>query len=82
MLVCHNLGETFHFDCIANSVATAIQKLNCENSTPTIFGVLTCLTQDQAMVRSGLKEGHNHGTDWAYAAVEMALLKHKIDNLK
>ena len=45
-----------------------------------IFGVLTCLNDDQALERAGLggadgKQGHNHGEDWAAAAVECALLK-------
>ena len=40
-----------------------------------VMGVLTCLTEEQARVRSGLAEGHNHGEDYAFAAMEMARLK-------
>jgi len=43
---------------------------------PVIFGVLTCLTEQQALERAGLVEGkgHNHGHDWGTSAVEMAAL--------
>ena len=50
--------------------------LGVSSGTPIIFGVLTCLTESQAEARAGLSdEGHNHGIDWAQAAVEMGLLK-------
>lgn len=42
---------------------------------PVIFGLLTCLTEEQAMARAGIDAGktmHNHGEDWGAAAVEMA----------
>jgi 6,7-dimethyl-8-ribityllumazine synthase len=41
---------------------------------PVIFGVLTCLTEEQALQRAGLLPGitHNHGSDWGSAAIEMA----------
>ena len=47
------------------------------SGTPVIFGVLTCLTEEQALERAGLIEGvgHNHGTDWGTSAIEMAALK-------
>ncbi|KAJ7827793.1 6,7-dimethyl-8-ribityllumazine synthase [Mycena olivaceomarginata] len=39
---------------------------------PVIFGVLTALTDEQALDRAGLTPtGHNHGEDWGLAAVEM-----------
>jgi 6,7-dimethyl-8-ribityllumazine synthase len=48
-------------------------QLNVDQTVPVIFGVLTVLTDDQALARAGLKEGsHNHGVDWAQAAVHMA----------
>jgi 6,7-dimethyl-8-ribityllumazine synthase len=42
--------------------------------TPVIFGVLTCLTEEQVIARSTPGEG-NHGYDWGKTAVEMALLR-------
>ena len=43
---------------------------------PVIFGVLTCLTEQQALARAGLTpNGHNHGIDWGQTAVEMARIR-------
>lgn len=66
-------GSTMHFEYICESVSHALMKIQLDTGTPVIFGVLTVLNDDQALERSGLKEGgHNHGEDWGAAAVEMA----------
>mmetsp|Transcript_15326 Transcript_15326/g.21439 ORF Transcript_15326/g.21439 Transcript_15326/m.21439 type:complete len:170 (-) Transcript_15326:180-689(-) len=69
-------GETMHFEYICESVSRAIMNLGLSTGTPVIFGVLTCLTETQALVRAGLpnetKKMHNHGVDWGKTAVEMA----------
>jgi len=69
-------GETMHFEYICDSVSHALMKTQLETGVPVIFGVLTALTEDQALVRAGLgrgeNKGHNHGEDWGAAAVEMA----------
>ena len=67
-------GSTMHFEYICDSVTHQLMKLNFELDLPVIFGVLTCLTDEQAEARAGLIEGkmHNHGEDWGAAAVEMA----------
>jgi 6,7-dimethyl-8-ribityllumazine synthase len=50
--------------------------LGVSSGTPIIFGVLTCLTSEQAAARAGLTaDGHNHGIDWGQAAVDMGRLK-------
>lgn len=47
-------------------------QLQMDSGTPVIFGVLTAFTEEQALERAGLTAGgHNHGQDWAEAAVEM-----------
>lgn len=68
-------GSTMHFEYICDSVTHQLMKLNFELNLPVIFGVLTCLSDEQAEARAGLIEGkmHNHGEDWGAAAVEMAL---------
>ncbi|KAJ2648581.1 lumazine synthase [Coemansia sp. RSA 1250] len=72
-------GSTMHFEYIADAVSHGIMRVGLDTGVPTIFGVLTCLTDDQAMERAGIgrgeNKGHNHGTDWGAAAVEMALLQ-------
>ncbi|KAF7295585.1 MFS general substrate transporter [Mycena indigotica] len=65
-------GATMHFEYISDAVSHALMKVQLDTGVPVIFGVLTALTDDQALERSGLKEGgHNHGEDWGLAAVEM-----------
>lgn len=68
-------GSTMHFEYISEAVSMQLMNLNIEKNTPVIFGVLTCMSEEQAEARAGLIEGkmHNHGNDWGAAAVEMAL---------
>ncbi|ODQ65155.1 6,7-dimethyl-8-ribityllumazine synthase [Nadsonia fulvescens var. elongata DSM 6958] len=73
-------GSTMHFEYIADAVSHGLMKLQFDIDLPVIFGLLTCLTEHQALQRAGLTEdGHNHGEDWGSAAVEMAI-KHQNAN--
>lgn len=69
-------GETAHFEFIAEAVSNGIMKLNIEKDTPIIFGVLTCLNEDQARARSTGELAQGYG--WGMTAVEMGLLKKRI----
>lgn len=65
-------GQTMHFEYISESVSNALMQLQFQSNLPIVFGLLTCLTDEQALLRAGVGEGgHNHGTDWGRAAVEM-----------
>ncbi|KAG1800866.1 6,7-dimethyl-8-ribityllumazine synthase [Suillus plorans] len=68
-------GSTMHFEYICDSVSHALMRIQIDTGVPVIFGVLTALTEDQALERAGLgrgaDKGHNHGEDWGLAAVEM-----------
>ncbi|KAJ7633049.1 6,7-dimethyl-8-ribityllumazine synthase [Roridomyces roridus] len=65
-------GSTMHFEYICDSVSHALMKVQLDTGVPVIFGVLTALTDEQALERAGLSAGgHNHGEDWGLAAVEM-----------
>lgn len=66
-------GDTMHFEFIADAVAKGIMNIGIQTSTPCVFGVLTCLTEEQVKARSSGKS--NHGYDWGKTAVEMALLR-------
>ena len=66
-------GETMHFEYISDAVAKGIMNIGIQTSTPVIFGVLTCMNEQQVQDRCGGK--HNHGIDWGKTAVEMALLR-------
>ncbi|TCD70928.1 hypothetical protein EIP91_000834 [Steccherinum ochraceum] len=69
-------GSTMHFEYICESVSHALMRVQLDTGVPVVFGVLTALTDEQALERAGLgtgkDKGHNHGEDWAEAAVEMA----------
>ena len=67
-------GETMHFEYIAEAVTQGIMNLNLNTGVPVIFGVLTCLNEEQAKARSGNNK-NNHGYAWGQTAVEMALIK-------
>ena len=66
-------GETRHFDFISNAVATGIKDLNVQLDIPIIFGVLTDDNMEQAINRSGGKNG-NKGIEAAITAIKMAVL--------
>ena len=70
-------GETDHYDHVASSVTSGIARVGLDTGVPTIFGVLTTHTVEQALNRSGLKSGNN-GYEAAVAAIEMASLLAKI----
>lgn len=68
-------GSTMHFEYISDSTTHALMNLQEKVNLPVIFGLLTCLTEEQAFARAGIDEAksmHNHGEDWGAAAVEMA----------
>lgn len=69
-LGCIIQGETRHFDFIAQAVATGITEVGLKYNKPTIFGVLTPDTQEQALDRAGGKHG-NKGDEAAITAVKM-----------
>jgi 6,7-dimethyl-8-ribityllumazine synthase len=75
---CHYLvgvlikGDTSHFEYISEAVSSGIMSVSLQTSTPIIFGVLTCATEEQV-------EAHmHHGTDYGKTAVEMALLQSEV----
>jgi 6,7-dimethyl-8-ribityllumazine synthase len=66
-------GSTPHFDYIAAEVAKGIGQVGMASGVPTIFGVITTDTLEQAIERAGTKAG-NKGADAAASAIEMANL--------
>lgn len=66
-------GSTPHFEYIASEVSKGIARVSLETGLPVIFGVITADTIEQAIERSGTKEG-NKGRDAALNAIEMANL--------
>ncbi len=66
-------GATPHFDFVAAEVSKGIAKVGLDTGTPTIYGVVTTDTIEQAIERAGTKAG-NKGWDAAVTAIEMANL--------
>ena len=66
-------GSTPHFDYVCNEVAKGVSQVTMTTDVPTIFGVLTTETIEQAIERAGTKAG-NKGADAAVSAIEMANL--------
>jgi len=66
-------GGTPHFDYIASEVSKGIANVGLHTGVPVIFGVITTDTLEQAIERSGTKDG-NKGFDAAVSAIEMANL--------
>lgn len=75
-LGCVVRGETPHFDYISRVVSEGLQSVALEMGIPIGFGVLTVLTVEQAMERSG--ESGNKGFEAATAALEMIDVLRKI----
>ena len=73
-LGCLIKGETAHFEYIAGAVSHGIMQVGLDSGVPVIFGVLTCLNEEQARTRAS-KEGMDHGYEWGLSAVEMGLLR-------
>lgn len=49
-------GSTMHFEYIADSVSHGLMRVQLDTGIPVVFGVLTCLSEDQARTRAGLKK--------------------------
>ena len=62
-------GDTLHFELISDAVAHALMQISVEKKTPVIFEVLTALTVEQALARSG--SVGNKGEEAAQAALQM-----------
>ncbi|KAL9628237.1 MAG: hypothetical protein Q9204_006017, partial [Flavoplaca sp. TL-2023a] len=67
-------GETMHFEYIADATSHGLMRVQLDCGVPVVFGLLTVLSEEQAMARAGMKDGsHCHGEDWGAAAVELGL---------
>jgi 6,7-dimethyl-8-ribityllumazine synthase len=64
-------GQTGHYDYVCQQISRGVGAINYDTGVPTIFGVLTCETIEQAIERAGSKQG-NAGASAAMAAIEMA----------
>ena len=66
-------GGTPHFDYVAAEISKGVAQVGLHTGVPTLFGVLTTNTIEEAVERAGTKQG-NKGWDAALSGIEMANL--------
>lgn len=71
-------GSTAHFDFVAGEAAKGISRVNLDTGVPTIFGVITTDSIEQAIERAGTKAG-NKGWEAALSAIEMSTLFKRVE---
>ena len=71
-------GQTPHLDFVAAEAAKGIAHVSMASGVPTIFGVITADTVEQAIDRAGARTG-NRGAEAAMSAIEMANLLEGLD---
>ncbi|KAJ1501297.1 hypothetical protein HMI54_003249 [Coelomomyces lativittatus] len=69
-------GETKHFEYISKTVSHHLMKIGLEFEIPVLFGVLTCLSEEQARERAGIVGNRFYpkksvAVTWAHTAVEI-----------
>jgi len=69
-------GATPHFEYVASEVSKGVAHASLKTGVPVMFGVITADSIEQAVERSGTKQG-NKGWDVAMSAIEMANLLKK-----
>jgi 6,7-dimethyl-8-ribityllumazine synthase len=79
-LGCVIKGDTMHFEYIADATSQGLMQAGLATGVPVAFGVLTTLSDAQALERSADGPG-NKGREAALAAIEMATLFRQIDRV-
>lgn len=75
-LGCVIKGDTPHFDYICAGTTQGLTELNVEGKIPVINGVLTVLTEQQAVERATMM---NKGGEFAITAIKMVDYVHSFD---
>jgi 6,7-dimethyl-8-ribityllumazine synthase len=73
-------GATSHYEHVCSAVTSGVAAVGHDTGVPTIFGLLTTDTIEQAIERAGTKAG-NQGRYAMTAAIEMANLSRQIAKL-
>ena len=88
-LGCVIQGDTPHFDYVCQETSHGLMEAGLKTGVPIIFGVITCNSWEQALIRSGLKDIDpaleirekkvlNKGHESAQAAIHMMKLMEQI----
>lgn len=49
-------GSTMHFEYISDATTQGLMRVQLDTGCPVVFGVLTCLTEEQAYTRAGIRD--------------------------
>jgi len=74
-------GQTSHYEHVCQQITRGVGEVGMSTAVPTLFGVITCDTLDEAVDRAGAKSG-NAGFNAAASAIEMVSLFGKLDSGK
>jgi 6,7-dimethyl-8-ribityllumazine synthase len=74
-------GQTSHFDQVCQQITRGVGEVGLAGGIPTMFGVITCDTLDEAIDRAGAKGG-NLGFHAAAGAIEMVQVLNQLDSIK
>jgi len=74
-------GQTDHYEHVCQQITRGIGEVAIATAVPTMFGVITCDTLDEAIDRAGAKGG-NMGFNAAAAAIEMVRVLDQLDDIK
>jgi 6,7-dimethyl-8-ribityllumazine synthase len=77
-LGCVIRGETYHFEIVANQSAAALMELGLRHRLCIGNGILTCETEEQAILRASPDEG-DKGGDAARACLALIEIRAKLE---
>jgi len=74
-------GQTVHFEHVCQQITRGVGEVGLKTGVPTLFGVITCDTLEEAIDRAGAKGG-NLGFHAAGGAIEMVRVLSQLDSVK
>lgn len=73
-------GQTSHFEQVSQQITRGVGEVSAATGVPTMFGVITCDTLEEAIDRAGAKGG-NLGFNAASGAIEMVQALKQLDQI-
>ena len=73
-------GQTDHYEYVCQQITRGVGEIGQATGVPTMFGVITCETLDEAIDRAGAKGG-NLGFNAALGAIEMVQVLSQLDKI-
>ena len=74
-------GQTSHYEYVCQQITRGVGEVGLQTGIPTMFGVITSDSLDEAIDRAGAKGG-NMGFNAAAGAIEMVQVLKQLDSVK